>query len=49
MIVSRGYTGSVSQLRRVVADLRPHAGKLFCVCARSPEEAQANWAYFGEV
>jgi len=31
-----GYTGSVSQLRRVVADLRPHAGKPFCVCALSP-------------
>src|SRR5208282_166604 len=36
MIHSRGYPGSINQLRRVVAELRPPQGKLFFVCARSP-------------
>ena len=36
MIRPRGYTGSVSQLRRVVAELRLRAGKLAYVFTPSP-------------
>lgn len=50
MIVPRGYTGSVSQLRRVVADLRPPPREAFLRLRAFPgEQAQADWAYFGEV
>jgi transposase len=50
MIVPRGYTGSVTQLRRVVADLRPSHREAFLRLRVFPgEQAQADWAYFGEV
>ena len=50
MIQPRGYTGSVSQLRRVVADLRPLPREAFLRLRSFPGEyAQADWAYFGEV
>ena len=50
MIVPRGYTGSVSQLRRVVADLRPPHREAFLRLRAFPgEQAQADWASFGEV
>ena len=50
MIVPRGYTGSVSQLRRVVADLRPPRREAFLRLRAFPgEQAQADWASFGEV
>lgn len=50
MIQTRGYEGSVSQLRRIVADLRPGAGEAFLQLRTFPgQEAQADWAHFGEV
>ncbi len=50
MLTPRGYTGSVSQLRRVVADLRPPRGEAFLRLQTFPgEQAQADWAHFGEV
>lgn len=50
MIRSRGYEGSVSQLRRVVAGLRPSAQEAFLQLRTFPgEQAQADWAHFGEV
>jgi hypothetical protein len=50
MIKSRGYTGSVIQLRRVVAALRPVSLEAFLRLSTLPgEQAQADWAHFGEV
>jgi transposase len=50
MIVPRGYMGSVSQLRRVIADLRPSRRESFLRLRTFPgEQAQSDWAYFGEV
>src|SRR5215831_1715350 len=50
MIVARGYTGSVTQLRRVVADLRPRRREAFLRLHTFPgEQAQADWACFSEV
>src|ERR1035441_4580769 len=45
MIHSRGYVGSIPQLRRVVAELRPPPrGKLFCVFAPSPASIMVSSA-----
>ncbi len=50
MIRPRGYTGSMTQLRRVVAELRPASREAFLRLRTFPgEEAQADWAHFGEV
>ena len=50
MIGPRGYPGSVSQLRRVVAELRPPRREAFLRLHTFPgEQAQADWAHFGEV
>ncbi len=50
MIRSRGYPGSITQLRRVVAELRPPQGEAFLRLRTFPgEQAQADWAHFGEV
>jgi transposase len=50
MIRGRGYTGSIVQLRRVVAGLRPIHREAFLRLITLPgEEAQADWAHFGEV
>lgn len=50
MIRPRGYTGSISQLRRVVAELRPAHREGFLRLRTFPgEQAQADWACFGEV
>ena len=50
MIQPRGYPGSVSQLRRIVADLRPAAQEAFLQLRTFPgEQGQADWAHFGEV
>jgi transposase len=50
MIRARGYEGSVSQLRRVVADLRPSAEEAFLQLRTFPgEQGQADWAHFGQV
>ncbi len=50
MIQARGYAGSVVQLRRVVSRLRPTRREAFLALRTFPgEEAQADWAHFGEV
>src|SRR5215470_9858930 len=50
MVKQRGYTGSVIQLRRVVAKLRPVKREAFFRLSTLPgEQAQADWASFGEV
>ena len=50
MIQPRGYTGSVTQLRRVVAELRPPRREAFLRLRAFPgESAQSDWAHFGEV
>jgi transposase len=50
MIRDRGYTGSVEQLRRVVAGLRPSFQEAFLSLRTFPaEQAQVDWAHFGSV
>jgi transposase len=50
MIAARGYTGSVTQLRRVVAELRPPRREAFLRLRTFPgEQGQADWAHFGDV
>ncbi len=50
MLQSRGYQGSVVQLRRVVAPLRPARREAFLSLEVLPgEQAQADWAWFDEV
>jgi transposase len=50
MIRSRGYTGSVTQLRRVAADLRPVGREAFLKLRVFPgEQGQVDWAHFGEI
>jgi transposase len=50
MIRARGYTGSVVQLRRAVARLRPVVREPFLRLQTFPgEQAQVDWAHFGQV
>ncbi len=50
MIRARGYSGSLSQLRRVVHKLRPTKQEAFLRRTTLPgEEGQADWAHFGQV
>jgi transposase len=50
MIRDRGYTGSVPQLRRAVARLRPLRREPFLRLQFFPgEQAQVDWAHFGHV
>jgi transposase len=50
MIRDRGYGGSVEQLRRVVARLRPQPREAFLRLQVFPaEQGQVDWAYFGSV
>jgi transposase len=50
MVAERGYTGSIVQLRRVVARLRPRQQEAFLrTQVFAGEEAQADWAHFGTV
>ena len=50
MIRERGYQGSVVQLRRAVASLRPQRPEPFLRLHTFPaEQAQVDWAHFGEV
>jgi transposase len=50
MVRQRGYSGSVVQLRRVVATLRPIRREAFLKLVTLPgEEGQADWASFGQV
>ena len=48
MVRDRGYAGSVEQLRRVVARLRPQPKEAFLRLQVFPaEQGQVDWAYFG--
>lgn len=50
MIRARGYTGSVVQLRRVVAGLRPLQREAFLrLRTFAGEQGQVDWAHFGKV
>lgn len=50
MIRARSYAGSISQLRRVVAEIRPpHREAFLRLCLFPGEEAQVDWAHFGQV
>jgi transposase len=50
MICERGYQGSVVQVRRTVATLRPARVEPFLRLHVFPaEQAQVDWAHFGEV
>jgi transposase len=50
MIRERGYQGSIRQLRRAVANLRPARTEPFLRLHMFPaEQAQADWAHFGQV
>jgi transposase len=50
MIRDRGYTGSIVQLRRFVACVRPTQKEVFLRLRTFPgEEGQVDWANFGEV
>jgi transposase len=50
MIQARGYRGSVVQLRRAVARIRPPAREPFLRLQTFPgEQAQVDWAHFGQV
>ena len=50
MIRDRGYTGSIVQLRRFVACVRPTQKEAFLRLRTFPgEEGQVDWANFGEV
>src|SRR5262252_4419705 len=50
MARDRGYTGSVGQLRRAVARLRPQIREPFLRLESFPgEQAQMDWAHFGHV
>lgn len=50
MIRERGYNGSVVQLRRAVARLRPQIREPFLrLDAFAGEQAQVDWAHFGHV
>jgi transposase len=50
MIRGRGYQGSLAQLRRLVARLRPVTREPFCDLRTFPgEQGQVDWAHFGQV
>jgi len=50
MLQSRGYMGSVVQLRRAVARLRPQKREPFLrLHTLAGEQAQVDWAHFGQV
>ncbi len=50
MIQPRGYTGGISQLRCLVARMRPHGREAFLQLRTFPgEQGQADWAHFGVV
>lgn len=50
MVRERGYAGSVVQLRRAVARLRPKSREAFLRLVMFPgEQAQTDWAHFGHI
>ncbi|HEY5503790.1 MAG TPA: hypothetical protein VIK28_01430, partial [Sedimentisphaerales bacterium] len=49
MIRDRGYTGSIVQLRRFIAGIRPSHKEAFLRLSTFPgEQGQVDWAHFGE-
>lgn len=50
MLQERGYTGSVIQIRRLIRPLRPVKQEAFLrLTTLQGEQAQADWAHFGQV
>ena len=50
MLADRGFRGSVQQVRRVVARIRPKVVRAFLPQTMFPgEEAQVDWAHFGTI
>lgn len=50
MVLGRGYVGSVVQLRRLIARLRPPQREAFLKLRTFPgEQGQVDWAHFGKV
>src|ERR1035438_5931546 len=50
MVRDRGYSGSIVQLRRTVARLRPQKREAFLQLQVFPgEQAQVDWEHFGHV
>jgi transposase len=50
MIRDRGFCGSIVQLRRFIARIRPTSREAFLRLATFPgEQGQVDWAHFGEV
>jgi transposase len=50
MLRARGYRGSQVQLRRVVRSLRPQKQEAFLrLTTLAGEQAQADWAHFGQI
>ena len=50
MLTDRGYRGSIRQLRRSVASVRPHPQEAFLrTQVYAGEQAQVDWAHFGAV
>jgi len=51
MIKGRGYPGSIVQLRRCVAKIRPrpHAEAYFLLRTLPGEQAQVDWGHFGKI
>ena len=50
MIRDRGYTGSIVQLRRFIASIRPAYKEAFLRLSTFPgEQGQVDWAHFGQV
>ena len=50
MVHDRGYNGSVVQLRRAVARLRPQKREPFLQLQTFPgEQGQVDWAHFGHI
>ena len=50
MLRARGYAGSVVQLRRYLASIRPMQGEAFLRLETMPgEQAQIDWGHFGKI
>jgi transposase len=50
ILQDRGYEGGITQLRSLVAELRPKAKKAFlCLSFFPGEQAQVDWASFGSI
>src|SRR5204863_3904567 len=50
MLRARGYAGSVVQLRRYLASIRPAQGEAFLrLETMAGEQAQVDWGHFGKI